>query len=117
MIRFDATQAQKEQLSEIFNQWTALKEKLQVAFELKNKSAANQMLTGINLYENLLVKVSETTVFKPDDIQDYEILPLNGQERYTFIVINSNRYAAFCQLNELFEETKKKIARLRIISI
>lgn len=117
MIRFDATLAQKEQLSEIFNQWMALKEKLQIAFELKSESAANQMLLGIKLYENLLVQVSESTVFNPDDMKDYEILPLNGQERYTFIVLNLNRYAAYCQLNELFEETKKKIARFRIMSI
>lgn len=116
MIRFDATQAQKEHLNEIFNQWTELKELIQVSFKLKNESVANQMILGIRLYENLLVKASESKVFNPDDMKDYEILPLNGQERYSFIISNSNRYAAYCQLNELFEETKKKIARLRIMS-
>lgn len=116
MIRFDAKHAQKEHLSGILSQWSILKEMIQDAFKLKNKGVHEQMLLGIKLYEDLLVQVSESTSFKPDEIQDYEIFPLNGKERYIFIITNSNRYVASIQLNELFDETIKKIARLRIKS-
>lgn len=116
LIRFDAKHAQKEHLSGILSQWSTLKEMIKDAFKLKNKGVHEQMLLGIKLYEDFLVQVSESTSFKPEEIQDYEILPLNGKERYIFIITNSNRYVASSQLNELFDETIKKIARLRIKS-
>ncbi|MGE6488802.1 YpoC family protein [Paenisporosarcina sp. NPDC076898] len=114
MIRFDPTHAKKEDLSELFNQWSTLKETIQDAFKVKNSETHQQMKNGIKLYQELLLQVSESNNFDPEELKYYEILPLNGQERYTFIVMNSNRYSAFCQLNELFDETNKKIARLRI---
>ena len=33
---------------------------------------------------------------------------------FDFIIKNKNNYAAFRQLDELFKETKKKLARLRV---
>lgn len=42
-----------------------------------------------------------------------EASPLNYIERITFIESNIERHVAFIQLDELFKESKKKIARIR----
>ena len=114
LIRFNPTHAKKEHLSDLLHQWSTLREAIQEAFKMKTSNTHQQMNIGIKLYQDLLVQVSESDSFDQEELKDYEILPLNGQERYTFIIMNSNRYSAFCQLNELFDETNKKIARLRI---
>ena len=113
MIRFDKD-SQQEDLNIILQQWSSVKERLQHGYELKNKEVHSYMLEAISLYIKLLVEASGTDDFDTNDLNKYEVLPLNGVERYEFIVMHPSHYAAYRQLNELFEETKKKIARLRI---
>ncbi|CAM5187085.1 YpoC-like domain-containing protein OS=Lysinibacillus sphaericus OX=1421 GN=LS41612_14865 PE=4 SV=1 [Lysinibacillus sphaericus] len=43
-----------------------------------------------------------------------EVLPINGVERLTFIKTKPGQYARYRQIDELFKETKKRTARLRL---
>lgn len=43
-----------------------------------------------------------------------EAAPLNYKERISFIESNLDKHVAIIQLDELFKETKKKIARIRV---
>ena len=56
--------------------------------------------SGIELLVSILDEVEEAA-------------PLNYKERISFIESNLERHVAIIQLDELFKETKKKIARLR----
>ena len=47
-----------------------------------------------------------------DDVEQAK--PINFSERLEFIIKNTHNYTSFRQLEELFKETKKKIARLRV---
>ena len=44
----------------------------------------------------------------------YTLLPLNGEERFEFVKDKIASHYAFVQLDALFTETKKKVARLAI---
>jgi hypothetical protein len=113
LIRFDKL-SQKDLINVILKQWLAVKDRIQNAYEQKDKDVHSHMLVAIELYRKLLVEASETVVFDSVELKNYEVLPLNGEERFKFIVTQPSHYAAYRQLNELFEETTKKIARLRI---
>lgn len=114
MILFDKN-SQKEQINAVLQQWSAVKDQIQSAYKQKDiEEVHSHMLLAIELYQKLLVEASETDVFDAAELKNYEVLPLNGDERFQFIVTQTSHYAAYRQLNELFEETRKKIARLRI---
>ena len=113
MIRFDKF-SQKDHINVILQQWIAVKDHIQNAYEHKDKDVHSHMLVAVELYQKLLVEASDTDVFDSVELKNYEVLPLNGEERFEFIVTQPSQYAAYRQLNELFEETSKKIARLRI---
>ena len=44
----------------------------------------------------------------------YTLLPLNGEERFEFVKDKISSHYAYIQLDALFTETKKKVARLSI---
>lgn len=113
LIRFNK-HSQQEHINAVLQQWSFIKEHIQHQFEQKNEDVQSHMLQAISLYNQLLVEVSETNVFEANNVGEFEVLPLNGEERYEFIVTYPSHYAAYRQLNELFEETRKKMARCRI---
>jgi len=114
MIRFDSEGAQKELVEEILNEWFSYKKTILDAHEQRLTNTKNAMIHSIELYEKLLTQVSLTNEFHVNELKQYEVLPLNGEERYSFIIGKPDNYAAYCQLDELFEETRKRIARLRL---
>ncbi|RNF40474.1 YpoC family protein [Planococcus salinus] len=92
-----------EQLSFFYSRWRELKPALIDSITSKDSHQAGRLMQeGIQLYKELLAHC------------EHAIEPLNGQERLAFIEQNRGRYAAFRQLDELFEEMKKKIASKRI---
>lgn len=114
MIQFDPKNIQIEQLYVFFDEWASLKTIIQKAHERRSSDMKAPMLNAIELYGNLLSRVSSDHGFEPLRLKEYEVLPLNGEERLLFIMRKPEQYAAFRQLDELFEETRKKIARLRV---
>lgn len=62
------------------------------------------MTQGISVYQALLAQCISG---------EAHLEPLNNAERLAFVETNSTSYAAFRQLQELFNEMKKKIASKR----
>ena len=91
----------KVQVSSFFDQWHELQPAIAESIKKRDGQAAELMNEGIRLYIRLLAHC------------EYLIEPLNGKERLAFIEQNNGRYAAFRQLDELFEEMKKQIASKR----
>lgn len=97
-----------------FEKWDTVKKKIESLYHEKNPEAVRLMEVAINDYEELLEyggkKLDERTG-KNVDI----LLPLNGIERFDFIKSRINSHYAYIQLNELYDETRKKAARLSVM--
>ena len=91
----------KFDFSNEFAEWDMLQGQLIKLFKVNNNSRKDFMEKGIILLEEIVIKVNQAT-------------PINFSERFDFIIQNKNNYVAFRQLDELFKETKKKLARLRV---
>lgn len=85
-----------------FDDWIVIRVQLTEFFKDKQKPTTELMEKGIELLANVLEKAEGAA-------------PLNFEERFAFIEKNRHKYAAFRQLDELFNETKKKIACLRVM--
>lgn len=92
--------------------WDQLSLQIHEAHATRNGQAEQFMLEGIAHFIDFLCKASE--VERYDAQQSYELLPLNGGERLAFVQGNPAQYASYRQLDELYKETKKRCARLRI---
>lgn len=112
MIQCNQEKIQKEQVDTWFNEWKSLAEKIHEAHDRRDRSAGDYMEQGINLYETFILQASNQTHF--DVEEEYEILPINAGERLAFIKRRPGQYACYRQLDELFLETKKRCARLRL---
>lgn len=75
--------------------------------KLRNKAVKEVTQAGIEVYKKLLAHCRCAL-----DEESFE--PLNGAERLLFIEFSLSTYAAYRQLDELFSELKKIIARKRI---
>jgi len=104
----------KEAVEPYFEQWLDLSTRIHQAHELRNGEAKALMDQGILLFENCILYCSDTPSKSIEESEEYEVLPLNGMERLQFIKTRPGQYACFRQLDELFKELKKRLARLRI---
>ena len=103
----------KERVDEWFAKWESLNTEIFAAHDRRDGSATEFMLQGIELFESFIVEGSQTdNGFNTQYI--YEIMPINGMERFQFIKARPGQYACYRQLDELFKETKKRCARLRL---
>lgn len=109
-------ESQTENVKRIYEEWKSLSEKISNAHKERNQDVQQLMVHGIRLYEELLASTIKAEEFHIEDLHQFEVLPLNGVERYQFIISRPEHYVSYIQLNELFIETKKKMARLRIKS-
>ncbi|MDM5247447.1 MULTISPECIES: YpoC family protein [unclassified Lysinibacillus] len=92
----------KEKMDAWYEEWTVLEAKIHSAHDARNGKAKSLMEEAILLFERLVQEAGE------------EILPINGVERLAFIKAKPGQYACYRQLDELFKETKKRAARLRL---
>ena len=83
-----------------FDEWVIIREELVLLIRNKGPEKILLMRKGIHHLTFILDELAEAT-------------PLNYMERLTFIESNIESYVAFIQLDELFKESKKKIARIR----
>lgn len=97
---------EKEKITPFFVSWAQLEEEVKVLHGSKQTSAAAKMKQGISVYKALLEQCSSV---------EERLEPLNNSERLKFIEENCSTYAAFRQLQELFNEMQKKIASKRAI--
>ena len=83
-----------------FDEWEIIREELSGLMKFRNTKKLELMQKGINLLITIHDEVAEAT-------------PLNYIDRLSFIESNIERHVSFVQLDELFKESKKKIARIR----
>lgn len=102
----------KDKVDSWLEQWALLKPQIEAAHTRRDRTAGSMMEEGIILYKQFILKSSESLVFQKEN--EYEILPLNAMERLAFIDKKPGQYACYRQLDELFTETKKRCARLRL---
>lgn len=88
----------KEDFVEFFAKWSEMRAEIQTHYAKRNKESNDLMEKGIDLL-NELIELADGT------------FPLNFKERFTFVKQNYKTFAAFRQLDELFKETEKKLAR------
>ncbi|MGI2327035.1 YpoC family protein [Planococcus sp. YIM B11945] len=97
----------KEHVDPFFLEWQMLSEEISDMHKRKDKRVTERMKDGILLYQKLLLQCT-------DVLQGKKLMPLNGEERFAFIVSRAGNFAAYRQLNELFSEMKKIIAAKRV---
>ena len=103
----------KERVDEWYAKWESLNTAIFAAHDRRDGSATEMMQQGIELFETFIVEGSVTEeLFKIN--AEYELMPINGMERFQFIKARPGQYACYRQLDELFKETKKRCARLRL---
>ena len=97
-----------------FEKWDAVKDKIKNFYDEKNPEAIKLMEVAINDYAELLEYGGKELDKKTGETVDL-LLPLNGIERFDFIKARINSHYAYIQLNELYDETRKKAARLSVM--
>ncbi|WP_102692482.1 YpoC family protein [Rummeliibacillus pycnus] len=95
------------------NEWGILRKSIHQSHTVRDGKAKEIMLQAIQLYESFVLNASNRQDL-PLENEQYEILPVNAIERLSFIKTRPGQYACYRQLDELFIETKKKCARLRL---
>ncbi|MEK3765258.1 MULTISPECIES: YpoC family protein [unclassified Solibacillus] len=114
MILVNTEAISKEIVDRWYEEWEAIREDIHNAHERRDGSAIQFMQKGIELFEGFLMtsSITENTVFSQQNV--YELMPINGMERLQFVKMRPGQYACYRQLDELFKETKKRCARLRL---
>ena len=113
MIEVNKEQITKELVEQWMNDWAQLNETIHAAHDRRDGSAHALMLQGIALFQTFIEQGSLTEeAFSTAN--EYELMPINGMERFQFISARPGQYACYRQLDELFKETKKRCARLRL---
>lgn len=113
------THFENERFAQLFERWDELKQQI----EASNGPSTAYIVEGIVLFKELLAlggTSSETptteVVFDENEARHYVLLPLNGIERLNYIESSMKHRHAFIQLDALFIETKKRVARLRVMN-
>ena len=113
MLEVNKDAITKEAVDQWFASWEHLNEQIHAAHERRDGSAKTLMEQGIELFEAFVLKATHEAVHFNVE-HEYEVMPINGNERFTFIKMKPGQYACYRQLDELFKETKKRCARLRL---
>ena len=116
MILLKVEGIQKEVVDPYFEQWELLSGTIHDAHQRRAKVEAQELMQqGILLFEQCVLHCSESDgEVGLNEQEQYEVLPINGMERLLFIKARPGQYACYRQLDELFKELKKRLARLRI---
>lgn len=116
MIPVKLKAIQKDDVEPFFTRWQELSILIHQAHDQRNDEARSLMEKGILLFEQCILTCSEMEQQAFIEMEEYEVLPINGMERLLFIKARPGQYACYRQLDELFKELKKRLARLRIKS-
>lgn len=97
----------KDQVMLYFDKWESLKPEIQQGYDRKQSDASESMAIAIANYEELL----EVCAPVGGSDRRTKMEPLNGEERLQFIKDKVVSPFALIQLNLLYTELRKKIAR------
>lgn len=101
----------KEETTPYFEKWDSVALEIENLYKEKDKKAIELMLTAIENYEELL-EYGGKEIDKQTGKSVYVLFPLNGEERIEFIKARIQSHYAHVQLNMLYLEMKKKVARI-----
>lgn len=101
----------KEETNPYFEKWDSVASEIEGYYKEKDKKAVELMLTAIDNYEQLL-DYGGKEINKQTGESEFVLLPLNGEERIEFIKSRIQSHYAHVQLNMLYLEMKKKVARI-----
>jgi len=103
----------KELLTPYFEQWETVRDQIAAYYDQKDHQAVELMNVAIDNYSALLEQGGKILDERKGK-QVYTLLPLNGIERFEFVKDKISSHYAHVQLDALFTETKKKVARLSL---
>lgn len=112
LIEVKKDKISKDAVDAWFAEWQQRQEAIHEAHSKRDKAVKELMQQAIELYEQFIKDSSDESVIRTNET--YEILPINGMERLQFVKTRPGQYACYRQLDELFVETKKRCARLRL---
>lgn len=104
----------RELLTPHFEKWDSVKEKIEKLYRERDKEAVKLMEVAINDYTSLL-EYGGKEINNRTGKEKYILLPLNGDERFNFIKERINSHYSYVQLDALYDETRKKAARLSVM--
>lgn len=104
----------KEYLVSYYEKWEAVKDNIEKLYDGKDPEAIRLMEIAISDYTKLL-EYGGKEINARTGKSKYLLLPLNGDERFSFIKDRIKSHYAHIQLDALYEETKKKAARLAVM--
>jgi len=104
----------KEYLTTHYEKWEAVKHNIEKFYDVRDPEAVRLMEIAIDDYTKLL-EYGGKEINERTGKSKYILLPLNGDERFNFIKDRINSHYAHIQLDALYEETKKKAARLAVM--
>ena len=114
MIGFHVEAISKDIIDAWCGEWEVLEVRIHAAHDARNGEAKGLMEEAIVLFERLLIDSADVGEASSET---YEVMPINGAERLAFIKTKPGQYACYRQLGELFKETKKRTARLRLQAV
>lgn len=104
----------KELFSPYFKKWEQNREQIELFYNQKDRQALEMMREAILAYDELLERGGKIMDERRGRMV-YMLEPLNGEERLEFVKAKISSHYAFVQLDALYTETKKKVARLSIM--
>ncbi len=104
----------KEYLAPYYEKWESVKDNIEKLYDSRDPEAIRLMEIAINDYTELLEYGGKEINVRTGKSK-YVLLPLNGEERFNFIKDRIRSHYAHIQLDALYEETKKKAARLAVM--
>lgn len=114
MIYVNKEKISKSFMDEYVHRWEKRKTDLLAFYAMREETVGEDLLEGLAHYYDFLAQCHGLVSLDIDSLSQLEALPLNGVERLHFIEKSPKQYAAFLQLDELIQETIKKLARLRV---
>lgn len=101
------------QIQVFFESWDKSKDDIGQLYGNRSSMASGKLKEAILQYEQLLTYGGTETNPHTNKTEPV-LLPLNGEERLAFIKKQIKSHYAFVQLDALYDETRKKAARLAI---
>ncbi|MFS0576770.1 YpoC family protein [Sporosarcina sp. 179-K 3D1 HS] len=109
----DGKRFNKEIFAPYFAEWEAKRGTIEALYGEKDERAVDKMREAIAMYEGMLA-LGGVEIDARSGREVYRLSPLNGTERLEFVKAKLASHYAFVQLDALFGEMKKKVARLAL---
>jgi hypothetical protein len=111
-------EASDENISYVLEKWDGIRSELETFYRNRDqKSTLHLMKKGIGYFVKFLYWSNDRQVDskEPTPLNQFEIKPVNLEERLTYILQRPNLFHSYRQLTELFTEQEKLFAKKNIV--